>query len=279
MNAPIVEVKDLSFDYPTGVRALDGINLRINPGEGLAIIGQNGSGKSTLVRHFVGLLRPTSGEVLVDGRPVGRRHVAELARTVAIAFQNPDRQIFAARVRDEVAFGPRNLDVRGAALDQRVREALTTVGLEGRLDANPYDLGYSQRKLLGLASVVAMGTPVVVLDEPTTGQDAGGVRRVEALVAQLAARGSAVVVISHDMRFVAESSERVVVMRGGRIVGDGAPQAVFSEESWPVLGSTYLEPPLAARIGARLRLGSTATEATLMAAALAAGAPRVNDPG
>jgi energy-coupling factor transport system ATP-binding protein len=270
MSDPIVETRELVFTYPGGVRALDGIDLQIGAGETLAIIGQNGSGKSTLVRHFVGLLRATSGEVRIGHQPVGKRHVAELARTVAIAFQNPDRQIFAARVRDEVAFGPRNLGLRGAALDERVGDALTAVGLERRGGANPYDLGYSQRKLLALASVVAMGAPMVVLDEPTTGQDARGVLRVEAIVAQLGAAGTTVVVISHDMRFVAEAAERIVVMRAGRIVDDGPPEAVFSEAQWPVLASTYLEPPLAARLGARLGLGPTPTDQALVARALEA---------
>lgn len=267
MSDPIVETRDLVFTYPGGVQALDGIDLQVGAGEKLAIIGQNGSGKSTLVRHFVGLLRATSGEVRIGGQPVGKRHVAEMARTVAIAFQNPDRQIFAARVRDEVAFGPRNLGLRGAALDERVGAALTAVGLEGRSGANPYDLGFSQRKLLALASVVAMGAPMVVLDEPTTGQDARGVRRVEAIVAQLAAAGTTVVVISHDMRFVAEAAGRIVVMRAGRIVDDGPPEAIFSEAQWPVLASTYLEPPLAARVGARLGLGPTPTDQALVARA------------
>jgi energy-coupling factor transport system ATP-binding protein len=270
MSDPMVEVSDLAFTYPSGVRALDGIDLEIRAGERLAIIGQNGSGKSTLVRHFVGLLRATSGEVRIGGQPVGRRHVAELARTVAIAFQNPDRQIFAARVRDEVAFGPRNLGLRGAALDERVASALVAVGLEGRSGANPYDLGYSRRKLLALASVLAMEAPMVVLDEPTTGQDARGVRLVEAIVAALSAAGTTVVVISHDMRFVAEAATRVVVMREGRIVDDGPPEAVFSEPRWPVLASTYLEPPLAARVGARLGLGATPTDRALIARAVEA---------
>jgi energy-coupling factor transporter ATP-binding protein EcfA2 len=279
MSDPVVEVSNLVFVYPNGVRALDGVDLRVEPRERLAIIGQNGSGKSTLVRHFVGLLRATSGSVRVGGQPLGRRHVAELARTVAIAFQNPDRQIFAARVRDEVAFGPRNLGLRGAALDERVATALTAVGLEGRGDTNPYDLGYSQRKLLAVASVLAMAAPVVVLDEPTTGQDARGVRRVEAIVAELAAGGTTVVAISHDMRFVADNAQRVVVMRAGRIVDDGPPEAVFSEPHWPVLGSTYLEPPLAARVGARVGLGATPTERSLVARALEATARAVSGPG
>ena len=279
MTDPLVEVRDLVFVYPGGVRALDGVDLQVQPGEKLAIIGQNGSGKSTLVRHFVGLLRATSGEVRVGGQPVGRRHVAELARTVGIAFQNPDRQIFAARVRDEVEFGPRNLGLRGAELQGRAAAALSAAGLEQRLDANPYDLGYSQRKLLGLASVLAMGTPLMVLDEPTTGQDARGVKRVEGLIDELAARGTTVVVISHDMRFVAETAARVVVMRAGRIVDDGPPESVFAEAHWPLLASTYLEPPLAARAGARLGLGSTPTDAALVVRALEAGPRGVSRPG
>ncbi|MGZ6255830.1 MAG: energy-coupling factor ABC transporter ATP-binding protein [Candidatus Limnocylindria bacterium] len=268
MSESLVEVSGLVHVFPNGVQALDGIDLRIQAGERLAIIGQNGSGKSTLVRHFVGLLRATSGEVQVAGRPVGSRHVAELARTVAIAFQNPDRQIFAARVREEVAFGPRNLGLRGGAIDERVATALAAVGLERLGDANPYDLGYSRRKLLALASVLAMGAPMVVLDEPTTGQDARGVRLVESVVAELSAGGTTVVVISHDMRFVAEAAARVVVMRAGRIVGDGSPATVFSEPEWPVLRSTYLEPTLAARVGASLGLGPTPTEEVLVARAL-----------
>jgi energy-coupling factor transport system ATP-binding protein len=133
-------------------------------------------------------------------------------------------------------------------------------------DTNPYDLGYSRRKLLTLASILAMSTAVVVLDEPTTGQDARGVARVQRVVQDLAAAGRTVVAISHDMRFVAETFQRVVVMGAGRVVLDGTPDDVFQESAWPTLASTYLEPPLAARVGARLGLGATATEASLVEA-------------
>ena len=252
--------------YPDGTRALEGVDLRIASGEHVALIGQNGSGKSTLVRHFDGLLRATEGQVLVGGEPVGRRHVAELARLVGIVFQNPDRQIFAGRVRAEVAFGPHNLGVRGSELEGRVGAALEAVGLTGLEAANPYDLGYSRRKLLGIASVLAMRTPAVILDEPTTGQDARGVARVRQIVAGLAAAGRTVVAISHDMTFAAEVFPRLVVMRAGRIVLDGPPAQVFDEPNWPTLATTYLEPPLCAREGARLGLGSTPTEASLIAA-------------
>jgi len=271
-------VENVSFTYPDGTIALSDVDLVVPAGSRLAIIGQNGSGKSTLVRQLNGLLRPTSGRVVVDGKDVARSHVAELAAIVGLAFQNPDRQIFAGRVRTEVAFGPRNLGRRGPELEAAIAEALRQVGLDDSAEANPYDLGYSRRKLLALASVLAMGTPVVVLDEPTTGQDARGTDRVRAIVAELAAKGRTVIAISHDMRFAAESCERIVVMREGRIVLDGTPAEVFAEGAWPTLASTFLEPPLAARVGARLRLGSTPTDAALLAA-LAADAASATGPG
>ena len=274
MTGPAVQLEGVSFDYPRGPRALDGVDLHVATGELIAIVGQNGSGKSTLVRHLNGLLRPTAGSVEINGRPVGRRHVAELAREVGLAFQNPDRQIFAGKVRAEVAFGPRNLGRRGAELDAVVERALAIVGLTGDEDTNPYDLGFSRRKLLALASILAMETPIVILDEPTTGQDARGISRVQKIVADLSAAGLTVIAISHDMRFVAESFQRVVVMRAGQIVLDGAPQGVFAEEAWPTLASTFLEPPLAARVGARLGLGATPTEAALVAALAAQAAAR-----
>jgi len=257
---------DLGFVYPDGTRALANVSLTVAPGSRVAIVGQNGSGKSTLVRHFNGLLRATEGRVLVDGDEVGRRHVADLARMVGISFQNPDRQIFSSRVRSGVAFGPRNAGLRGDALDARVAAALDQVGLSRHADTNPYDLGFSERKLLALASVIAMATPAIVLDEPTTGQDANGVRLIREIVAQLAAAGRTVVAISHDMTFVAETFERVIVLRGGRVVVDGSVAEAFGEPSWPLLESTFLDPPLAARLGARLGLGSTPTDADFVTA-------------
>jgi len=260
----ILETQALVHVYPGGTRALDGVDLVIRRGERVAIIGQNGSGKTTLVRHFNGLLRPSEGRVFVDGLDAAGRRVAALATSVGLAFQDPDRQIFAARVRAEVAFGPRNLGRTGSELDRAIDDALIATGLDGEAATNPYDLGYSRRKLLALASVLAMNTPVVVLDEPTTGQDARGVARIQRVVAELSEAGRTVVAISHDMRFVAETFERVVVMGAGKILLDGTPAEVFAEAAWPTLASTYLEPPLAARVGARLGLGSTPTEGGLV---------------
>ena len=253
--------------YPVGkVHALDGIDLRIAGGERVALIGQNGSGKSTLVRHLNGLLRPTSGRVLVAGADVRHATVAQLAHTVGLVFQDPDRQIFAGTVRAEVEYGPRNLGLRGPALRAAVEDALAAVGLEHEEKTNPYDLGASRRKLLALASVLAMGTPALVLDEPTTGQDERGVERVRSVIDAVHAAGRTLVAISHDMRFVAEAFDRIVVMRAGRIIADGTPAIVFGLDSWETLRSTYLEPPLAALLGARLGLGSTPTDASLVTA-------------
>ena len=248
------------------VRALDGIDLRIGAGERVALIGQNGSGKTTLVRHFNGLLRPTGGRVTIDGTDASRMTVAQLASRVGLVFQDPDRQIFAGSVRSEVEFGPRNLGRSGGELRGAVAKALEATGLTGQEATNPYDLGQSRRKLLALASVLAMGTPVLVLDEPTTGQDARGVERVRRVIDAVAAEGRTVVAISHDMRFVAEAFGRVIVMRAGRIVLDGPPTRVFAEEAWETLRATFLEPPLAARVGERLGLGSTPTDASLIRA-------------
>jgi energy-coupling factor transport system ATP-binding protein len=264
----------------SGVRALDGVDLHVAPGERVALIGQNGSGKTTLVRHLNGLLRPTEGRVTVDGTDAARLTVAQLAARVGLVFQDPDRQVFAGSVRDEVEFGPRNLGRSGAELRAAVDEALTATGLTGEERTNPYDLGQSRRKLLALASVLAMRTPVLVLDEPTTGQDLRGVERVRRVIDAASAEGRTVIAISHDMAFVAEAFARVVVMRDGRIILDGPPETVFAADAWDALRSTFLEPPLPAMVGERLGLGSTPTDATLVAAlAVAGGSARAEPSG
>jgi energy-coupling factor transport system ATP-binding protein len=259
-----VSLEDVGFVYPDGTRALAGVDLAIAQGELVAVIGQNGSGKSTMVRHLDGLLRPTEGRVLHDGVDVADQRVAALAARVGIVFQNPVRQICAGKVRAVVELGPTILGRTPAEAAVAGAKALEAVGLTASIDANPYDLGYSSRKLLTLASILAMETPVIVLDEPTTGQDARGVARIQRVIADLSAAGRTVIAISHDMRFVAETFSRVVVMGAGRVLLDGPPATVFAEAAWPTLASTYLDAPLAARVGARLGLGSTPTEASLV---------------
>ncbi len=223
----MIRCERLEFAYPDGTHALDGIDLAIEAGESVAIVGRNGSGKSTLVRHWNGLVRPTAGRVLVDGRPIDDRRVAELARTVAMTFQNPDRQLFEPTCRREVAFGARHVGMRGGELDAAVDAALEAVGLQDRADRNPSDLGGSKRRLLAIASVLAMSTPVVVLDEPTMGLDTGEIALVETVIATLARRGRTIVAVSHDAEFVARSFRRVVRLDRGRSVADGPPAAVL----------------------------------------------------
>jgi energy-coupling factor transport system ATP-binding protein len=262
-----IALERLSHLYETSrVQALDGVDLVIGSGEKVALIGQNGSGKTTLVRHLNGLLRPTSGRVLIDREDASTRSVAQLAREVGLVFQDPDRQIFSGTVRTEVEFGPRNLGMRKAQIDEVVDAALAAVQLSDEARTNPYDLGASRRKLLALASVLAMRTPVLVLDEPTTGQDLAGIAVVRSVVDAAHDEGRTVIAISHDIEFVAATFERVVVLAAGRVVADGPPASVFAESSWPVLRSTYLEPPLPAVAGSRLGLGSTPTAEALIAA-------------
>lgn len=261
-----IDFEDVGFEYPGAVRALNGVSLHIEPGEAVAIIGQNGSGKSTFARHLNGLLRPTRGVVRIAGRDIRHTHVANIAREVGLAFQDPDRQTFAGRVRAEVEFGPRNLGVRGPQLDEIVRASIEAVGLDGETETHPYDLGYSRRKLLSLAAIIAMRSPIFVLDEPTTGQDAPGVQMIEGLVRAMSAAGRTMIAITHDMRFAAENFSRVIVLREGQVILDGSPADVFAEPSWEALASTYLEPPLVAKVGAELGLGSTPTDAALLAA-------------
>jgi energy-coupling factor transporter ATP-binding protein EcfA2 len=223
----VVRCSGLAYEYPDGTLALDGLDLEIRAGERVAIVGRNGSGKTTLVRTWNGLLRPTRGLVEIAGRPVAGRHVASLAHQVGLTFQEPDDQLFARSCRDEVAFGARNVGLSREQLTAAVEQSLDAVGLRGEATANPYDLGPSRRRLLALASVLAMRTPVVVLDEPTMGLDVDERARVQAIVAGLAAEGRTVIAISHDVRFVSESFGRAIRLDAGRVVGDGPPADVL----------------------------------------------------
>jgi energy-coupling factor transport system ATP-binding protein len=222
----VISCEGVSFAYPDGTAALAGVDLEIGAGERVAITGRNGSGKSTLVRHWNGLLRPTAGRVLIDARTTEGRRVADLARMVGISFQDPGSQLFARTCRDEVGFGVRNMGLRGAELEAAVGSSLDAVGLADRAGENPYDLGLARRKLLAIASVLAMGTPIVVLDEPTPGQDANGHARLRTIVANLASEGRTVVAVSHDRSFIADAFERVVVLDAGRVIADGSAAAL-----------------------------------------------------
>ncbi len=238
-----IELQGVSFAYPAGDPVLDGLDLVIPGGQSVALVGANGSGKTTLARHLNGLLRPTHGRVLLDGADIAGRRVADLAASVAVGFQDPDRQVFSRSVRAEVEFGPRQLGFSAERREQAVAEALAATGLTDDADLHPHDLGESRRMLLALASLLAMQTAVLVLDEPTIGLDPAGEARVARVVASLRAAARTVIAISHDMRFAAQYFERIVVLERGRVVLDGSPVVVFAEASWPLLRQAGLEPP------------------------------------
>ena len=255
----------VSFAYPGGPPVLNSVSLEIAQGERVALIGRNGSGKSTLALHANGILRPTSGRVVVRGEDIAGVPTSRVAADVAVLFQDPDLQILEEEVFDEVAFGPRNLGLSGTDLEERVGNALLACGLDQLRKGNPYLLGSARRKLVALASVLAMPSTVLVLDEPTTGIDAPAVARIQEAVRRLADQGRTVLATSHDMRFVAETFDRVVVLRDGSVVLDGPPHHVFAESAWSMLNDASVRPPAAAILGARLGLGSTPREADLAA--------------
>ena len=247
-----VELDDVRFSYPDGVEALRSVSLRIEPGEAVAIVGQNGSGKTTLVKHLNGLLRPTSGRVLLGGSDATSESISRLAETVGFVFQNPDDQLFERSVEREASFGPRRMGLPADTVTRLVDQAIELAGLSGVRATNPYDLDLSTRKLVGLASVLATDPAVVVLDEPTTGQDGPGVARVGRIVDAIRTAGKSVIAITHDMEFAAGHFGRIVVMRRGEVAADGPPSSVFGPSNLDLLASTGLRPPPAARVAAAI---------------------------
>jgi energy-coupling factor transport system ATP-binding protein len=223
-----LQVEGVSFAYPAGVEALRDVSLSVAPGEAVGIIGENGAGKTTFVKHLNGLLKPDEGRVLVKGHDTRDYTAATLARCVGLVFQNPDDQLFQNSVRKEVALGPRNLGLDEQEVDERVQWALELVEMEGPIDVHPYDLGLSGRKLVAIATIVAMDPPVVVLDEPTTGQDHVGSEVLERVVEELRNLHKTVIAISHDMDFIARNFPRVVTMAHAEVLLDGPAKEVFA---------------------------------------------------
>jgi energy-coupling factor transport system ATP-binding protein len=269
-----IDVAGLRHTYPgSTVEAVRGVDLRIEPGESIAIVGRNGSGKTTLVKHLNGLLRPSSGEVRIGGRGTADRPIHELAATIGFVFQDPADQLFDRSVEREVGFGPRNLGLATSAIRDRVDTALAAVRLEQARATNPYDLGGSDRKLVALASVLAMDPAVLVLDEPTTGQDAPGIELIGAIVAAWSSAGRSVIAITHDMEFAAEHFGRIVVMREGEVGADGTPASIFSAANLDLLASTGLALPVTARVSAAIGMARSYPTLRGFAAAISEPSP------
>ena len=242
MSDVVLVTKNLYYQYPSRNNfALEDINLTIRKGEFLAIIGQNGSGKTTLIKHFNGLLKPTSGKVIVSGSETTEKPTSELARLVGYVFQNPDHQIFAELVRDEIRFGPKNLGFSEERIEQtaaRVMEDMNLVGLE---DEMPFQLSRGQRQRLAVASVLAMEPEILIIDEPTTGQDWKESMALMNLVKQLNDKGHTCILTTHNMNLVSLYAKRVVVMRESRICMDGPTQEVFKDLE--ELACSNIKPP------------------------------------
>jgi energy-coupling factor transport system ATP-binding protein len=246
-NDPIIEVRDVSHRYDgSTVHVLDHVNLTIRRGDFIALIGQNGAGKTTLAKTFNGLIQPTTGDLLVDGQNTRTAGLARLARVVGYVYQNPDHQIFAKSVREEVAFGPRNLGMSAAEVNAAVDHALELVEMTHEADSYPFVLGRGQRQKLAVASVIAMGSPVMVVDEPTTGLDLRGALNIMNLLRRWNASGRTIIVITHDMDIVAEYANRSIVMTMGKVVADGDTRSVLTDEA--VLTAAHLTLPRITKI-------------------------------
>lgn len=253
---PVIDVRDVSYRYEGDAPpALDHVSLSIGTGEFVAFVGQNGAGKTTLAKTFNGILMPTQGNVFVQGKETRAAGLDVLARIVGYVYQNPDHQIFANTVREEVAFGPRNLGLTPDEINRAVQHALELVGMQSDADTYPFLLGRGQRQKLAVASVIAMGSPVLLVDEPTTGLDLQGAQGIMRLLRQWNEDGRTIIIITHDMNIVAEYAQRTVVMARGHILADGPTRSVLTQQA--VLAQAFLKAPQITRVAQSLdpRLG------------------------
>jgi energy-coupling factor transport system ATP-binding protein len=225
----MIEVKNVFFSYSNDVEALNGLSLKIRNGEFVAIMGQNGAGKTTLVKLFNGLLKPTKGEVLIDGLNTRKVSVANLARKVGFVFQNADHQLFCETVEEEVAFALRNFGFKEKTIQKRVNWALNLLDLTEYRQASPFMLSGGERKRVALASVLSWNPKVLILDEPTIGQDHQQKEKLRQFIVQLNTQGKTVVIVTHDVEFVADCVPRVVLMAQGKILADGSAEGILTD--------------------------------------------------
>jgi energy-coupling factor transport system ATP-binding protein len=249
-----LEAVNLTYKYPgyPPVTALQDINLGIRAGEIVGIVGQNGSGKSTLVKCFVGLLRPSTGEVRVNGSNIRKVPVGEMARKVGLVLQNPDYQLFTISSREEIYFGLKNIGIEGKEAEAIVSEVLSWVGLQDQIETFPFRMSFGDRRKLAVAATVALDPQVLILDEPTTAQDHRGRYQLAEIGRRFRdEKGRTILMITHDMDLIAQYAERLIVMWNGRILLDGPTSQVFSRKE--ELVKTFLRPPVAAEVALTLQ--------------------------
>lgn len=242
-NNPFIQVNNLDFTYPDGTKALENINVSINIGEFIALIGQNGSGKTTLSKLLNGLYKPSSGEVLVDGLKSKMTPIVQMVRRVGYVFQNPDHQLFNNNCWDEIAYGPRNIELPEEEVKIRVEEATQVVGLpQIYFEEHPFFLSKGLRQRVAIASILALRPQVIIVDEPTTGQDARQSFEIMDFLKDLNDNhGHTIIIITHDMPIVAQYAHRVILMSEGKILADDETARVFSQPE--ILAKAFLEPP------------------------------------
>ena len=235
---PAIEIHGLGFRYPDGTIALDGVDLTVHRGERLAILGPNGAGKSTLTLHLNGIHTATTGTVAIDGLAVSKVNMREVRRRVGLVFQDPDDQLFMPTVRDDVAFGPANLGLRGDELQARVMEALEAVGMAEVADRSPHHLSFGQRRRVAVATVLAMRPSVLVLDEPSSNLDPLARRELAEIIEALSIT---VVIVTHDLPYALQLCESAIVLNDGRITARGEVAGLLADSE--VLAANRLELP------------------------------------
>jgi len=227
-SPPSLEISGLAYAYPDGHQALYGVDLTVGRDERVAVLGPNGAGKTTLVLQLNGVLKPGAGVVRVAGLEVAKPHLQEIRRRVGVVFQDPDDQLFMPTVRDDVAFGPANLGVRGAELDARVAGALAQVGMAAYADRPPHHLSFGQRRRVAVATVLAMQPEILVLDEPTSNLDPASRRELSEVLLDL---DITILMVTHDLPYALELCPRSVVLSGGVIVADGPTRRILCDDA------------------------------------------------
>ncbi|AIO19626.1 Energy-coupling factor transporter ATP-binding protein EcfA2 [Candidatus Izimaplasma bacterium HR1] len=243
-------VKDVVFNYPNGFCAIDGVSINIEHGEKIAIIGQNGAGKTTFVKMMNNLLRPTEGTISVDDVDLSTLTTAQISRKVGYVFQNPGDQLFNRTVFDEIAYNPRYNKLGESKVKELVEDAAEMCGITEFLKSNPYDLPFGMRKFVTIACVIAMGSEYIILDEPTAGQDLDGLKLQSKIIDELIKRDKTVIIITHDMEFVIDNFERIIVMANKKIVTDSNSHDVFWD--FDVLEKANLKQPSISKLGNEL---------------------------
>ena len=228
MTTPVLDVRGLAFAYPDGHQALFGVDLHVHQGERVALLGPNGAGKTTLVHHLNGILSAGAGTVAVSGLPVEKKNLREVRRRVGVVFQDPDDQLFLGTVRQDVAFGPANLGLKGEALDRRVLDALDRVGMADFVDRPPHHLSYGQRRRVAVATVLAMEPEILVLDEPSSNLDPASRRELADVLRGL---DVTVLMVTHDLPYALELCPRSVVLSDGIVVADGPTYDVLTDDA------------------------------------------------